>query len=628
MEDHILAGICSHMVCGSPLLYTMSNPPRVILPLLAEYADAGNREPKDRFIYSLRSNLRYQLIVLSSGAAGMIYFFFQTGVRVTSLKALVMALAYAWGLILAIYLMGHGLVAIPRHFYRSASISGTLRRIQTQAPRVHERMVETNEELAHLEAQVLQLRQRKNGTARDFQEWIEELADASDTPDSRIGQGAIPGRTDATIPAVITERYLADLTRKLKIARHKRIGYIEEWDRLVQDSHDTQAILDASGSKKLDFGRPSSQGFTFGKFKPLTPTTRYYLHANVLPFVRLVLSGVFAIASVSIIWSEVFKSAVPKICIVGLSLIHHPSSPDGQIGFAGQVMAACWLLYMCAAALTSMREVKVWRGRALVRRHTYGESACWYACQVAKLSVPLSYNFITFVPKEIYEETIFYQFLGKLINLTPLGTGFSSFFPILILIPVCATAFGLYGKVKSIAGFGMLDEEDNEEEGGNAAGFGTGGWREGRTLIERHIHNEGAGRASANNNTSSLGLRTRDHSPASLPPPVTNYSAPTPSSRVLGNARATPRRVAAAAGEDERAENEGFFSDFAHRVRNTIDTIERPEWVQEVAAGLGQRPKWMNGNEGDSGGGGQSKVGQGLTKWFGGGRQSDGRVRL
>ena len=36
--------------------------------------------------------------------------------------------------------------------------------------------------------------------------------------------------------------------------------------------------------------------------------------------------------------------------------------------------------------------------RALVKRQTYAESACWYSLQVAKLTVPLSYNFITMLP--------------------------------------------------------------------------------------------------------------------------------------------------------------------------------------------------------------------------------------
>ena len=41
--------------------------------------------------------------------------------------------------------------------------------------------------------------------------------------------------------------------------------------------------------------------------------------------------------------------------------------------------------------------------------------------------------------------------------------------------------FILYGKVKNVIGFGVLEDDDVE----NPSGFGTGGWREGRALIER-----------------------------------------------------------------------------------------------------------------------------------------------
>ncbi|KAL8637749.1 MAG: hypothetical protein Q9228_005015 [Teloschistes exilis] len=62
-----------------------------ILPLLGEYIDSGYRTPRDRFIYSLRSNGRYQLIVLVCAAGGLVYVFVQNGFRGTSVKAMVVA---------------------------------------------------------------------------------------------------------------------------------------------------------------------------------------------------------------------------------------------------------------------------------------------------------------------------------------------------------------------------------------------------------------------------------------------------------------------------------------------------------------------------------------------------------
>ncbi|OCL08374.1 hypothetical protein AOQ84DRAFT_318474, partial [Glonium stellatum] len=475
----------------------------VILPLLGEYCDAGYREPKDRFMYALRSNGRYQLITLGSGTVGAVYFFVQSGFNFDSFKALVMGMAYAWGLIMAIYLMGHGLVALPRQLFRDASISGRLRRLQSQAPKIHDRLMESIDKLDQYEAQVLQLRQRKNGTARDFQEWIDELAETSALPESRA-PATTARHSASTVPPVITERYLADLTRKLKRARHAKIRFSDSWDRLVRSALNTQAIIDSAASKRLEFRKslydtPSSNFLSRITF--LTPYTRYLLHTRIAPSLYYLSSALLALASAAIIWSEVVKSLEAKLSLVGLTVVHHPRSDRGQIGLAGQVIAGGWLSYMCVCAFYALTDARFWGNRALVRRGTYPESATWYSLQVAKLTVPLAYNFTTFMPPTLYRTTSFYRFLGRLIDLTQLWAGFSSFFPILILVPVCATAFNLYGKIKAVCGFADLLED--EHDGAEAAVFGEGSWREGRALIEREVQAAAAGGAA-------LGLARRE----------------------------------------------------------------------------------------------------------------------
>ena len=168
VEDNVLADVRADLVsCGPdgfrcvPVVVNarihVNVTVRVILPLLGEYCDAGYREPKDCFVYALRSNGRYQLITLGSGIVGAIYFFVKSGFHLESFKALVMALAYSWGLIMAIYLMGHGLVALPRQLFRDASVSGRLRRLQSQAPKIHDRLMGSIDKLDQYEFQVLQL---------------------------------------------------------------------------------------------------------------------------------------------------------------------------------------------------------------------------------------------------------------------------------------------------------------------------------------------------------------------------------------------------------------------------------------------------------------------------------------
>lgn len=585
----------------------------VILPLLGEYSDSGYRDTRSRLIYSLKTNARYQIIVLGSGIAGLVYLIYQNGFDGSTIKGLVMALAYTWGLILAIYLMGHGLVALPRRLIKNASVSGRLKGLQTQAPKIKDKLDEAMEHLEQLEGQVMQLRQRKNVVSGDLQEWIEELADTSALPESRPSTVAVGRAAGTGVPAVVTERYVADLTRKLKRARHRKARYVDEWDRLVQSAKDTQTILDSATSQKLDFGREKPTDHSLlSNLRILTPSMRYHLYMHVTPALRVILGIFLAAASVAVIWSEVVKDIDSKLSLVGLTVVHDSDSSRGQIGLKRQLIAAAWLCYMCTAALYAISDVKVWGNRALVKRQTYAESACWYSLQVAKLTVPLSFNFITMMPPQIKQATTFYHFLGKLIDLSPLGEGFSRYFPILVLIPVLATLFNLYGKVKNVIGFGVL-EDDSEE---NSSGFGTGGWREGRALIEGELQSD----------STHLGLTSRPAG-ASLDQDrraVAGTSTPPRPQRDTGRAPLISnnnRALNSATNEEEDTSDRYFFQDFSERVRNTFESSDRPDWVKNLGEGL-KKPKWMQQD---------SDGGSGFKRWFGGGgsdRGGDGRVRL
>ncbi|KAF9690809.1 hypothetical protein EKO04_010951 [Ascochyta lentis] len=589
-----------------------------ILPLLGEYCDSGYREPKARVLYALRSNGRYWLIMLGCSILGSVYLIWYNGFEMETFKSLAMALAYTWGLILGIYLMGHGLVAFPRSLFRYASISGRLKKIQGQAPKVHEKLVEALEKLDQYEHQVVQLKQRKNGTAREFQEWIDELAEKGSLPESRAGTA---GRSSATtVPPVITERYLADLTRKLKRARHAKNRFENEWDITVRKAVRTQAILDSKGSQRLEFqtaAYPTPQHW-HNRFTLLTPYTRYHFHVHVIPAVTYASWFIAILASISIVWSECVRELQEigghKLSIIGWTVVHRQSSSRSQIGFGGQIVAAAWLCYMCICAFYSLTEVKIWGNRALVRRNTYQESATWYGLQVAKLTVPLSYNFLTMTDKPIWNETMFHKFLGRLIDLSPLGKNFSAFFPIFILVPVFATAFGLYGKIRNICGFGDLLEDEEDEAG---AYSGSGSWREGRALIEREIQGASGnvlGLSSRHGAATSPPTERYTDTPALLagePSSITDTMSTTPASRPR------PDRRRPLIEDDEDTGN--FFENFASRVKNTFDatdfSISRPAWMggdDDVDAG--RRDRGTDRREG-------------FMSLFGG-RAEEGRVRL
>jgi hypothetical protein len=402
--------------------------------------------------------------------------------------------------------------------------------------------------------------------------------------------------------------------------------------------------LDSAASKKLDLGKASPGAGFWDRRTILTPYTRFLFHYHLVPYLQITLAAILSLASVCIVWSEVVKGIFPQLSVIRYSVIHHQASGKGQVGLAGQVIAALWMVYMCAASLISITEVKVWRGRALVRRNTAHESAFWYASQVARLSVPLTYNFMTFLGS-IYRDTVFYDFLGQLINLTPLWKWFDYLFPVFILVPVCATLFGLYGKVKRVVGFGVIDalDDDDDVDANGPDGipaYGSGSWREGRDLIERELNGSSAAirarrgdvPSSSNRSAPVLSIPRSGGGDRGGGGPTTPFGTSPTGGLGVGPSGSRPqantsaRRVGRppAAALDDGGDDENFFEAFGHRVKNTIDTFDTPKWFTDIGQGI-KKPRWMGG-DGDGDGGGQ-QGGSGTGGWFGSG-EGEGRIRL
>lgn len=540
-----------------------------------------------------------------------------------------MALAYVWGLLLAIYLMGHGLVAIPRNLYRSANYGSVLRRLEQRAPCVWDQLADSLADVQDIEATVRKIGRRKGSIPPELREWVEEISDSVGDAEAGVSLMLMSGQeTGSKIPVVITERYLADVTRRLNRARHRHARFNSEWSRLLQSAADTQTIINSAASKKLEFTTRATMSTTPPlTYRFVTPRMRYHLYLHVLPSVKLCLAALCAAASISIIISELTKSFMPSFSIVSRTIfLTRPSSSYSPIaiGFGRQCTAAAWISYMCICAISTLSSMPTWRQRALVPRNTQGESAAWYAYQIARLTVPLAYNFLTFLPRRARQETIFYHLLGRWIDLTPLGKGFDYVFPVFVLIPVCATVFNVYDRVGRMCGCASTSVEGGDtDEVGRGDGFGT--WAEGRQLIERELSASdlyglsGSSPSSANGLRHSavasgtggagIGLGLRSTSPrghqvfadgsefsssarstsSGTNSPVQTYNrAASSTSRQqmpffgLGRNNNRYRDRSSYDGDDDEEGEVNDVTSFAHRLKNRIETTDWQDWLRNV----------------------------------------------
>jgi len=161
---------------------------------------------------------------------------------------------------------------------------------------------------------------------------------------------------------------------------------------------------------------------------------------------------------------------------------------------------------------------------------------------------------------------------------------------------------------------GVIDEDDEDNENG----YGTSSWREGRDLIERELQGHSSlGRLG----DAATGRRSVPNNPNNRSAPA--LSIPPAERRALGQPSIARPNTDSQQHRDVAPEDENFFEAFSHRVKNTVDTMQTPKWLQNVGEGI-KRPKWMGGD--DSPTGQPSRSGSDFTSWFSG--RQDGRVRL
>ena len=100
---------------------------------------------------------------------------------------------------------------------------------------------------------------------------------------------------------------------------------------------------------------------------------------------------------------------------------------------------------MLICGLNSLTKLKIFNKYYLVPHKSDPVSTSFYSTYIARLTIPLSYNFITLF---ISRASIFEDWFGKSIHLTGLFNLMNNWIPRLVLIPIILTLFNVYDRLK------------------------------------------------------------------------------------------------------------------------------------------------------------------------------------
>eukprot|EP00873_Tetraselmis_striata_P005573 jgi/Tetstr1/425837/TSEL_016214.t1 len=93
----------------------------LFIPIHQGYVDAGDFSVSGRLRTSIRDNLIFWLIMVVVGITGIMLLIFAAHFSLSDLPRYGISLSNAFGLLVSVFLLGYGLVAIPKLLWRQAS---------------------------------------------------------------------------------------------------------------------------------------------------------------------------------------------------------------------------------------------------------------------------------------------------------------------------------------------------------------------------------------------------------------------------------------------------------------------------------------------------------------------------
>lgn len=435
----------------------------LLLPVLQEFYRTGHHLKLNRFKESMRQNLKFQLIILGCSIAAAIYLILEVGLSFTNMKLMIIALSHIYALILALWLMAHGLVTVAQHRWLEGNLVQNLNHYYLKVSHLVDALEDTKVDLKEEILTVVLLKENFTNALYSerfvFHNWIVDLH--LQIPISlleSVRRNYIHDNSKVITAEQVTERFMANLSSKFQKNLYSYRAYLSDYDILLSQITRLQTLIEAKATQE-----PGTREALMASIPSLLPLKlNYYLQCFVKPFGARIVSVVLYFACFVILQSEFFHST--KFSLLNMFVFNSGIQKSAYL----QVIATfCVFLYMLFCSLNSLTRLKIFNMYHLVPRNSDPVSTCFYASYIARMTVPLSYNFITLFTSR---ESVFEEWYGKSIHLTGLFNMMNNWIPRLLLIPVVLTTFNVYDKLKARLGltsdfYGWADFDDEEAAG-------------------------------------------------------------------------------------------------------------------------------------------------------------------
>ncbi|KAL3146885.1 hypothetical protein ABBQ38_014857 [Trebouxia sp. C0009 RCD-2024] len=458
-----------------------------VLPFHQEYADSGHFTVGDRIRTAIRNNLIFYAVLVALAIGGLLLLLMTGNLAPSNVLGFCVAASNAFGLIAGIFLMGYGLVAIPKELWRTADTKHYRKLLFHRAGVQADKAMAAHSEMS----QVVALVHKVKGTFRRTDPCVKYMDRIVTTADSHAAetQPALVELDDDVDLDFFDRQDLGVLNRRLRkgIENYEREKAL--YDGIVLEYLELEDIVRNQNNP----GGPFESTLHTAPPKALAYLEWWWKCALRGPVLRL-LSVLLAGFSVCIVLAEAtISGALPNLSV--FSRVLHRTA---HMQFATELLTFLFLCYPCLCAYYAIYKLGRFNFYLLVPGHTTPYSLLANGLLMCRFAAPLAFNFMAAIaipPSSRHAEgdrdvqdTAFYAEFGELMMRQPLiGLDFQSYLPIAILPYMLLLAFNVFNRFAGLFTRSRLVEfEDDWETVSPSAGLGT-------RLLRQELHNHTQG---------------------------------------------------------------------------------------------------------------------------------------
>ena len=439
-----------------------------ILPIHQVYEDAADFSVGARLKTSIRENLIFYAVIVVVAMFGIILLLAYGSMTAAGLSAFGIAASNMFGICTGVFLLGYGLVEVPRSIWRSADIAA-------RPAAAYRRVGVVAQNLEHAHAALAKLVRASETTAevmprRHALRWAMTTI-AAETPKSSAFGAAAAG-SNGTAAGDEEEDDMLDydydeltdlvnlrreLNRKLRVYRRTAAQYTIA----VETAIEAEAVYSCGTAPGLGSGclmgaggpnrrfRTPMRSARSGRLGETLETAEWWWKCRIQPCLLRITAVVLACFSALTVWAESTMWTAQTAHIADLSpfsAMVRASTTEAGLHIAVMVP----LGYMCFCAYYSLFRLGMFSFYQLVPKHTDSFSLLVNAALTCRYSAPLSLNFLMLVPSLLEVTGRHTTFTHKMAENVPLvAQHFNAVFPAILSVYCAAIAFNVFDKIVS-----------------------------------------------------------------------------------------------------------------------------------------------------------------------------------